>query len=86
MTEEEKMRLSIIHGVLSAGNDILKAQKLLMEATLTLVNYASKDFGVAYRNHSEIVDSLYKSIKDLNSIVETDTILFDIDNLILSDN
>ena len=57
-----------------------------MEATLTLVNYASKDFGVAYRNHSEIVDSLYKSIKDLNSIVETDTILFDIDNLILSDN
>lgn len=86
MTEEEKMRLSIIHGVLSAGNDILKAQKLLMEATLTLVNYASKDFGVAYRNHSEIVDSLYKNIKDLNSIVETDTILFDIDNLILSDN
>ena len=86
MTEEEKMRLSIIHGVLSAGNDILKEQKLLMEATLTLVNYASKDFGVAYRNHSEIVDSLYKSIKDLNSIVETDTILFDIDNLILSDN
>lgn len=86
MTEEELIKLSTIHEVLSAGDDILKAQVLLKNATQTLVNYASEKPAVMYQEHTRIVETLLQTISELDGLVETEDSLFMVENINLLDD
>lgn len=72
LNEEMTLMMGIIHKVLSAGDDILKAEELLSNAVETLVNYASDTPSIQYQEHILIVDTLIQAIKELQNITRID--------------
>lgn len=83
LKENEMEKIAIIHEVLSAGNEILEAQKRLKNAMQIMVNYAGE---VAYEEHILIITQIEKATKELDCILEADKTLLTEADLTLLDN
>ncbi|WP_237394383.1 helix-turn-helix domain-containing protein [Streptococcus gallolyticus] len=79
-------KITILHEVLQAGDNVLAAQELLKNALETLVNYAGNDYGVEFESHILIANTLSDAISKLDILLETDELYFTPDKLTLFDN
>ncbi|MCU7657268.1 hypothetical protein BAUMH2_03650 [Streptococcus agalactiae] len=86
LDNDHLINIGLIHEVLSAGDNILKAQELLSNSVQILVNYASDSTGVMYQEHSLIVETLIKTIGELENIVNNDRTILSESELVLFDN